>query len=750
MDRSTAAAAKGRARADTEADADAEATAEAIAAALAEAAGAPHRALPPEAPLAMPRQPVSAPALPLSTRRGALRQRLALFGYRFALLAGTALLTVYGVREMYAVLAAGGLTGLQAVFLALFTLNFLWIAQAGCAALLGVVRTLAEAFGVPPPEAEAPLRTAVLVPVYNEDPRRVAAAIRVMAVGLAERAPGAFAFFVLSDTNRPAAWIEEERVFRSLVAGADARAPVYYRHRADNAERKAGNVSDWVMRWGGAWPAFLILDADSLMAPETMVRLSRRLRADPGLGLIQTVPTIIRGRSLYARLQQFANRCFGSVSAAGLAAWQGVSANYWGHNAILRTRAFAEAARLPILSGAPPFGGGVLSHDFIEAAFLRRAGWGVRIDADLDGSYEEAPPSLADVLIRDRRWCQGNLQHSRFLFAGGLTLPSRLHLLSGIMAYASAALWFALVVVGLLLGLQAAVTRPEYFAQPSLFPSWPVFDAERAITLFLASMGLVLAPKLLAWLVALCSWPRLRAFGGPLRLTIGVVTEILLSALYAPIMMYAQTRLLLQVLTGADAGWQPQRRDGAGVSLAAAWRMHRADVAMGMAMAAVAWLLHVDLFLWLLPVTLGLVLAPLLSWVSEREAPARLLGALGALRTPGTAEERALVGALEAARAEQRAGETIEGPLRALAEDPPLRAFHLAQLPLHGEHERFDRDLALARAKAEWEPDLAMLEGFLEPRELMACLGDAETLEQLVAAAQAHEADVSSPNPLRA
>ena len=678
----------------------------------------------------MPRQPVGARALPLVLRGEPLHRRLARALYRLLLLAGTAAITAYGVREMHGVLSPGGLTTLQAAFLGLFAVNFLWVSHAAVNAVLGVLRTFFRWLGSPSPEADEPLPTAILVPVYNEDPVRVAAAVRVMAAGLASRAPGRFAFFLLSDTNRPGAWIAEERVFRSLVADAPATVPVYYRHRAHNDERKAGNVADWVQRWGGAWEAFLILDADSLVAPETIVRLARRLGADPALGLVQTVPTIVRGRTLYARLQQFANRCYGAVSAAGLAAWHGPSANYWGHNAILRTRAFAEAARLPILAGRPPFGGGVLSHDFVEAAFLRRAGWGVRIDADLEGSHEEAPPSLTDVLQRDRRWCQGNLQHARFLFAEGLALPSRLHLLSGILAYGSAALWFILVIVGLLLGVQAEFTRPEYFARPSLFPLWPVFDAERAIALFLVSMGVVLTPKLAGWLVCLASWPRLLAFRGPLALTGSVLVEILFSVLYAPVLMFAQTRLVLQVLTGGDAGWQPQRREGAGVPFGEALRLHRTDVLFGLAVAALAWHLHLHLFLWLLPVTAGLVLAPVLAWVSGREGPARVLGAVGLLRAEGLPRERRLVARFERVLGRGRVRE-VEGPLRALAADPGLRAFHAAQLPAPGEREPFDPTLALARAKAEWEPDLAVLESFLTPPELMAWLSDPAAVEHL-------------------
>ena len=53
---------------------------------------------------------------------------------------------------------------------------------------------------------------------------------------------------------------------------------------------------------------------------------------------------------------------------------------------------------------------------------MRRAGYTVYMLPTLGGSYEESPPSLIDLSIRDRRWCQGNLQHIRVMFgARGFT-----------------------------------------------------------------------------------------------------------------------------------------------------------------------------------------------------------------------------------------------------------------------------------------------------------------------------------------
>lgn len=653
---------------------------------------------------------------------------------RLLLVVGTGLLAAYGVVEMYGVLGSGGVTFLQWLFLVLFSISFARIAFTACQAALGFLRRLRADLRRQYRRDRAPLsfRTAILMPVYNEDATTVAAALAAMANGLTGHQPGRFDIFVLSDSNRPDNWITEEMVFAELISGADDGCSIYYRHRHQNTERKAGNIADWVRRWGGGYEAMLVLDADSLMEPETIIEMTRRLQADPGLGILQTLPSIVRGRSLYGRLQQFANRCYGPIFGNGFAAWHGRNSNFWGHNAIIRTAAFAGAAGLPLLSGKPPFGGAILSHDFIEAALIRRAGWGVRLDTDLPGSYEDAPPSLLDTLVRDRRWCQGNLQHSRFLFVCGLTAPSRLHLLSGIMSYLSAAVWFVLIIVGLVIAVQVAVTDPEYFAGPSLFPIWPTFDRERAIDLFIVSMAVVVAPKMFGWLSAIVNPRRMLRFGGPFALSGSVVLEIFLSALYAPIMMVAQTEIIRQLLTGKAGDWVPQRRGDGWVSFADAFRAHRWHVLVGGGMALLASQLNPDLFFWLLPITAGLILAAPLSWVSGSRRVGGLLQRLGLLRTPE--EFSAGVPAILAAYRIRldRYSVTPTPPLSRLVENSDFREWHLAQLSGdHGCFRGFDAAVILARAKAVLADDLDTLNSVLTPDEMMAFLNDVDLVTSL-------------------
>src|SRR5215472_4565501 len=303
-----------------------------------------------------------------------------------------------------------------------------------------------------------------------------------------------------------------------------------------------------------------------------------------------TLPVIVNGTTLFARLQQFAGRLYGPSIARGIAWWHGTEGNYWGHNAAIRVAAFASHAGLPTLSGRKPFGGHILSHDFVEAALMRRAGWRIQMVPSLAGSYEETPPTLADYTARDRRWCQGNLQHLGVLPARGLHWVSRLHLLTGIGSYVTAPLWVAILLVGVLISLEAHFVRPEYFPPGfSLFPNWPAQDPVRAAWVFAATMGILLVPKLLAYIATLVRRASRRSFGGAIRTFAGVLTEILISGLIAPVMMVSQSRAVADVLLGRDSGWQAQRRDADALPIGDALRRFAVHTAVGIVLAASAY-----------------------------------------------------------------------------------------------------------------------------------------------------------------
>ena len=313
-----------------------------------------------------------------------------------------------------------------------------------------------------------------------------------MTFGMAGRAE----IFVLSDSRDPDYFAAETLAVAALREGCPL--PVWYRRRTDNTGRKAGNVAEFVRRWGGRYDQMVVLDADSVVGGTAVAAMSARMSADPKLALIQTIPMLVGGQTLFARVIQFAGRIYGPPIARGVAAWSGDNGNFWGHNALIRVRAFAECCGLPELPGKPPFGGTILSHDFVEAALLRRAGWKVRLDWDLRASYEGSPPTLLDMAVRERRWAQGNLQHLRVIGARGFTALSRVHFAIGILGFVMSPLWLAMILVGLALTANVILSRPEYFPSTyQLFPDWPTFDSRRMLWLLAASMALLLVPKLL-------------------------------------------------------------------------------------------------------------------------------------------------------------------------------------------------------------------------------------------------------------
>ncbi|MBR3190091.1 MAG: glucans biosynthesis glucosyltransferase MdoH, partial [Bosea sp.] len=443
---------------------------------------------------------------------------------RIFVFGGAWALTAYGAWEMYHVVSVSRTTFLQYVLLVLFTVNFSWIALAFTSAILGFCALLFRL--VKSPRAETlTQKTVVVMPIYNESTARTFAAVAAIRESIEATGLGAhFDYFIVSDTTNPDIWVAEERAFLALRQRLGPDARIYYRHRPKNHHRKAGNIADFVTRWGGHYEHMVVLDADSLMTGTCIVRLAAAMEADPDAGIIQSLPLIINRNTFFARLQQFAARVYGPVIATGLAIWSGRDGNYWGHNAIIRTKAFADHCGLPDLKGKPPFGGHVLSHDFVEAALIRRAGWSVYMLPDLTGSYEESPPSLIDIATRDRRWCQGNLQHSRIIGAKGLKLSTRQHFATGMMAYLASPFWLMQLVVGILIVLQVNYARPEYFTEEfRLFPVWPRFDPERALNLFGLTMAILLAPKLFGLLLTLFDGKLRRACGGGIRLVLSAL-----------------------------------------------------------------------------------------------------------------------------------------------------------------------------------------------------------------------------------
>lgn len=702
--------------------------------------------LPPEAPIHMPVQSLSdapvRPPRPAATPRFIFLRRLFVIG-------GALLITALGAAEMYRVLNVAGLTVLEAVVLALFVALFAWIALSFVSAIVGFISLVGRggaALGTDPrkPLPELATRTAILMPTYNENPARIIGGLEAIyesleALGALEH----FDFFILSDTTDPDLWVAEEASFLAFRQRTGGEARIFYRRRPHNTERKAGNIADWVRRFGGRYQQMLVLDADSVMSGDTIVRIVAAMERNPGVGLIQTLPIIVNGTTLFARLQQFAGRLYGPVIAHGIAWWHGADSNYWGHNAVIRTKAFAEQAGLPHLPGRKPFGGHVLSHDFVEAALIRRGGWAVHMVPRLAGSYEEGPPTMADFAVRDRRWCQGNLQHIKILPARGLHWMSRLHLLVGIAAYVTAPVWLLFLIVGGLISLQARFIPPSYFtAEFSLFPQWPAQDPERAVWVFAGTMVALLAPKIMGYIAMLFDRETRRGCGGGVRAFLSVLVETVIAGLIAPFAMLIQSVGIISILCGRDVGWSPQRRDDGSIAFGEMFRRYWPHTAFGLAFGAGAYAVSLSLFLWMSPVILGLVLAiPLASLTASRRL-GQTTRWLGLLRTPEETDPPAIL-----ARAREltcRAGEALAvmpHDVRGLLGDPDLLEAHRRMLPArrHRRSRSLDVDLLVGFAKLEESHSLDDLLERLSPREAAAVLGDPRCLDHLVELARMSE-----------
>jgi membrane glycosyltransferase len=595
-----------------------------------DAAANPYALLPPQAPLAMPTRGVRQKSV-----SAAGHDRIS--GSRAVLLLLTVCATAIFAVVLYQVLSVVRLSVLQAVFLVLCTLCFAWIALGSSSAALGFAAMLGRrksALRIGAPDAPLPHRTALLFPVYHEDAAGIAATVDAIAEDLIAlgHAPS-FDIFILSDSRETANKTRELRAVRLLQRRFQTQPRIYYRARAANVGKKAGNIADWVQRFGAGYQSFIILDADSIMSASLIVTLSATLAANPQVALIQTVPRLVGATTLFARLQQFAVACYGPVVAAGFAAWHQGSGNYWGHNAILRTGAFAEAAGLPSLSGAPPLGGHIQSHDFVEAAFLRRAGWEVWMLPDLDGSFEGCPPTLIDSAVRDRRWAQGNLQHLRIVGAKGLPWVSRLHLAMGTYGYFASAFWALSLLVGTVLSIQSAYTLPVYFTdERSLFPVWPVIDATKALYLFLGTIAVVLLPKVFGIIVAVVRKDPAAA-GKAHWLLLGFAAETLFSILIAPIFMLTQSKAVADILRGRDSGWSVQRRAGGTEHFTDLLRFHKWHLVVGALAGIVSALASVYVLAWMGPVVLGLLLAAHLSALTSRPPAPWLARALATRET---------------------------------------------------------------------------------------------------------------------
>ena len=569
-----------------------------------------------------------------------------------------------------AVFMSDGVQWMDFLRIFLLAVSTAWLAWGAALALNGVMARREKFPAGATPANEQP-RVAILVPVYNEEPSKTFSHVAAMAKSVARaNASSVFDFAVLSDTNKPDIWRAEEMWFARLRREVSAEIRLFYRRRAANPGKKAGNIGDFIKTSGALYDYLIILDADSLLEADTMLEMVRRMQADQKLGLLQTLPKIVHARSLFARAMQFSASFYSPVFARGLASLQGTTGPFWGHNAIVRTRAFAQSCGLPELPGRAPFGGHILSHDYVEAALLARNGWTVRVDTDLEGSFEEGPDNIVDYAKRDRRWCQGNLQHSRVMVAPGIKPWSRFVFLQGIMAYVASPIWALFLITGILAPVIAG--DPDYFPVQGL-PVFPRIMELQALTLLTGVAGLLIGPKLLIVLRGAVTRGN-RSFGGTIAALGGSVLEIVLSSIMAPLMLLYQTRSVIQVLLGADSGWPAANREADAVSLGEAWAASWWICVTGCLTFGATYELAPDLVYWVLAVAAPAMVAPLLIHLTSTPASGALFSRFGLLRTPQEMKAMPVITEQEAVLARWRAGDGLAETVRVPKSRPPKLA----------------------------------------------------------------------------
>jgi membrane glycosyltransferase len=560
--------------------------------------------------------------------------------------------TLAAVGALWAAWPADEVGALHVVVLALFAVLFAWIAAGFWTAVTGFALLLRGGDRFAPTrnvDRSTPIspaaRTAIVMPVCNEDVATVFGGLRATMESLAGTGSARlFDFFVLSDTRQPDLRVQELAAFNELKGAVGAEGDsgrLFYRWRGRAAKKKAGNVADFCRRWGRNYRYMVVLDADSVMSGDCLTALVRLMEAHPDAGIIQTAPRALGPDTLHGRLQQFVQRVTGPLFTAGMQYWQMGESHYWGHNAIIRTAPFMQHAALAKLParGAKPgmLDGDVMSHDFVEAALMRRAGFHVWVAYQLQGSYEQVPPSLATELQRDRRWCLGNLQNARLIGEPGLHPVHRVMFLTGLLSYVSAPLWLGFLLLSTALAVMQHTASPlgalaDVSLQPQAGANWIM------LTLFAATATMLVLPKLLA-VAAVFLRREQRRFGGAGRLLVSAGAELVLSVFMAPVRMMFHAQFVLAAYIGQFTGWKITWRSPPRGAQATTWmealRIHGVHALIAAAwLASVVWAVGAGGAVWLAPVLVPLLIAIPLSVVSSLPSLGQRLARTGLFAVP--------------------------------------------------------------------------------------------------------------------
>jgi membrane glycosyltransferase len=512
-----------------------------------------------------------------------------------------------GLGVFAAGILGGGWLSLETLVLVLFLLSLPWGLLCLWNAIIGfaILRFTKDPASFTNPalqrmavSAAITTRIAICLAVRHEAVEPVFRRLETLIGSLeATNEAAAFTIHVLSDSDDPAIAATEQSALdrlRQIFVRPDF---LHYRRRAINTGFKAGNLHEFSRHEGRDYDFMIVLDADSLMSGAAILRLVRVMQANPQLGILQTLAVARPSSNAFTRIFQFGMRNGMRTHATGMAWWQGPDGPYWGHNAIIRVAPFAACCGLPDIPGKGPLAGPILSHDQVEAALMRRAGFEVRLIADERGSWEENPPDLPSFVQRDLRWCQGNLQYLK-LFSHILLLPMGVfQLVNAIMMYLGSVFW----VLQLLIGLCIAVSGSHGDIGPS--PARAVF------AVYLIMFGLGFVPRLLGTIDSMLSPERARHYGGASRLLLSTLIDALFSILLGTVMAIEQSIFIIGLIFGRRVTWDSQRREGGGVRGLDAARGLWPQTSFGVIMAVVLAAFAPDALPWALPTLLSCLFA---------------------------------------------------------------------------------------------------------------------------------------------
>jgi membrane glycosyltransferase len=528
-------------------------------------------------------------------------------------------------------LAPGGLGLIDFVLIALFAVTLPWTVIGFWNAMIGllVMRLAGDPVAAVLPAAarisgHEPITasTAILVCIRNERPDRIVCNLEPLLAGLAEAGVSErFHLYVLSDTSDPAVAAEEELRFTKLTAEWQHHVGITYRRRMTNEGFKAGNIADFCARWGGQHDFAITLDADSVMPAGAALRLVRLIACDPRIGILQGLVVGLPSTSAFARLFQFAMRLGMRSYTIGSAWWQGDCGPYWGHNAVLRLKPFIAHCELSALPDGGPLAGHVLSHDQIEAVLMRRAKYEVRVLPEENLGWEANPPTLAEFIRRDLRWCQGNMQYWSFIGLPGLHLVSRYQLAFAILMFIGSPAWVGMLVTGVL--------ALAFAAQPSA-----VVDGGPGLVVFWSVLAMWFAPPIATAIDVLLHPPLRRSFGGALSFSASVAAALAFNLLLVPNLWVAHAVFLAGLLFGREPAWSSQQRDVHAIPLSLALRLLWPQTMLGWSAILVVALTHPAALPYVLVLAAGLALAVPLALITASPAFGRLLMRGGFARLP--------------------------------------------------------------------------------------------------------------------